>query len=117
MDNKSCSTVDDYIQLFSGNCKLKLQEIREIILTLLPEAAETISYQIPAYKINTTVIYFAGFKNHISLYPAPRNIEGFEELSNYKGGKGTVQFALDKDLPLDLIKKIILYRKRINTKK
>ncbi|WP_136667111.1 iron chaperone [Flavobacterium sp. H122] len=117
METKRFTTVDEYINHFPENCKVKLQEIRKIIGSILPEATEIISYQIPAYKINGFVIYFAGFAKHISLYPAPREIQGFEELNQFKGGKGTVQFPLDKDLPLELITKIVNFRKQEDSKK
>lgn len=117
MERKKHNTVDDYINDFSDTARVKLSELRKLILHILPEATETISYQIPAYKINGVVIYFAGYKKHISLYPAPRDHQAFEELVNYKGGKGTVQFDLDKNLPVDLIIKIINFRKQEDSKK
>ena len=106
------NTVDEYINHFPENTRQKLNELRKLILQSLPESEEKISYQIPAYQIHGVIIYFAAFKNHISLYAAPRNEHGFEELENYKGGKGTIQLPLDKDLPTHLITKIINYRKQ-----
>ncbi len=82
----------------------------------MPKAEETISYGIPTFKINGRyVIYFAGYKNHVSVYPAPRdNPEFKKELAEYKGGKGTVQFPLDKPLPLDLISRMTAFRLKVN---
>lgn len=116
MARLSPQNVDEYINSFSSPCKERLEKLRALILKLLPEAIETISYQIPAYKINKNVIFFAGFKKHISVYPAPRGAKGFEILEQFKGGKGTVQFPLVLDLPEDLITKIILFRKEEDSK-
>ncbi|MDQ4140110.1 MAG: DUF1801 domain-containing protein, partial [Bacteroidota bacterium] len=79
-----------------------------------PEAEETISYAIPTFTLKGTyLIYFAGFKNHTGIYPAPRENSAFkDELASYKGGKGTIQFPLNKPLPLDLITRIVQFRKR-----
>ena len=89
-----------------------LKELRAIVKKMAPDAEEGISYGIPVFKLNGKMfVYIAGFKNHTSLYPAPRGNDAFkEELANYKGGKGTVQFPLDKPLPVGLIKRIIKFR-------
>lgn len=72
---------------------------------------ETISYRIPAYKLDGNLVYFAGFAQHIGVYPAPRDSLQFrDELAAYAGGKGTVQFPHDKPLPLDLIRRIVAFR-------
>lgn len=116
MDRKTPKDVDDYISWFPEETQKLLAEIRSLIRTNAPEAEETISYNIPAYKLNGILIYFAGFQKHVSMYPAPRENEGFiAELSNYKGGKGTLQFPLNKALPVDLIRRIILFRKENNS--
>ncbi|HKZ66036.1 MAG TPA: DUF1801 domain-containing protein, partial [Chitinophagaceae bacterium] len=88
------------------------------IKNTVPDAEETISYAIPAFNLNKTyLVYFAGYKNHISLYPAPTGNETFEkEIAAYKSGKGTLQFPLDKPLPLSLITKIVKYRLKENLK-
>lgn len=112
------STIDKYISTFPKDVQKKLETIRETIIKTAPEAEETISYQIPAFKLNGTLIYFAGFKNHVSIYPAPRGDAEFKkELSEYKGGKGTVQFSLDKPIPLSLIRRIVKYRIKENFNK
>lgn len=109
--------VDEYISWFPEETQLKLATIRDLIKKATPEAEETISYAIPAYKLNGVLIYFAGFTKHISIYPAPRESEAFvEELSNYKGGKGTIQFPLNKPLPVGLIARIINFRIQENLK-
>ncbi len=104
--------VDQYIAGFPTETQLLLKQVRETIQGYHADLQETISYQIPAYKLNgKVVIYFAGFKNHISIYPVPRQIEAFQELLKpYKGGKGTAQFPIQSPIPFALIKKILAYR-------
>lgn len=104
------TNTDEYIDTFPESTQKVLREIRAFIKTLAPDATEKISYGIPTFVLNGYLIYFAGYKHHVSLYPAPRGIKGFEELDNYKGGKGTVQFPLNKPLPWNLIKRVVNYR-------
>lgn len=105
------STVDEYIKSFPAKTQSLLKQLRKTIKAAAPKAEEMISYGIAGYKQQGMLIYFAGFSNHVSVYPAPRTAPGFKkELAVYKGGKGTVQFPLDKPLPLDLVKRIIRYR-------
>jgi uncharacterized protein YdhG (YjbR/CyaY superfamily) len=105
-------SVDAYIESQPEPAQEKLQQIRSLIKKQVPAAEETISYDIPAYKLEGRIlIYFAGFLKHVSIYPAPRSHPSFKEaLEPYKGGKGTVQFVLDKPLPVTLIKNIIRFR-------
>lgn len=111
-------SIDDYISGFPVEVQGLLQQVRLKIKELAPRAEETISYGIPTFKLNGNLVHFAAFKNHIGLYPTPSGLEEFEkELSPYKQGKGSVQFPLDKSLPLDLIAKIVAYRVRKNTEK
>lgn len=116
MRRSDFKSVDQYISTFPEDTKKLLEIVRKTIKKVAPRAQEGISYQIPVFKLNGNyLIYFAGFKNHISIYPAPRGYKEFEdELSKYKGGKGTVQFELDKPLPLDLIKRIVKFRLKLN---
>ena len=103
--------VDEYISMFPDNIQELLKEVRATITAAAPEAEEVISYQMPAYKFHGMLIFFAAFKNHIGLYPGVSGIETFkEELSVYKGAKGSVQFPLSKPLPLDLIARIVKFR-------
>ena len=109
--------VDEYISMFSDNIQELLIELRATIKEAAPEAEEVISYQMPAYKFHGVLIYFAAFKNHIGLYPRVSGIETFKnELSVYKGAKGSVQFPLNKPLPLDLIARIVKFRVTENLK-
>lgn len=108
-------SVPEYIASFPPDIRKELKKIRATIRKAAPKAAESISYQIPAYKLNGKVlIYFAGFAKHLSVYPAPRQASEFKkELSGYKGGKGTVQFPLDRPIPYDLIKRIVNFRSNL----
>lgn len=108
-------TVDEYLETFPPATKILLKKIRDTIKAAAPQAEEIISYGIAGYKFHGMLIYFAGFTNHVSIYPAPREAASFKkELADYKGGKGTVQFSLDKPLPLDLIKRIVKFRTNAN---
>ena len=112
------STIDEYIGLFPDDVQKILQEIRQVIKSTAPEATEKISYQMPTFYLKGNLVHFAAFKNHIGFYPVPSGIEKFkEELSQYKGGKGSVQFPLDKPMPYDLIRRIVLFRVEENLKK
>jgi len=112
------NTVDDYLKTFPPTVRSVLEKIRRAIRSAAPGAEETISYGIAGYKYHGMLIYFAGYKNHVSIYPAPRTVPAFKkELADYKGGKGTVQFPLDKPLPLDLVKRIVRYRMKENEEK
>jgi uncharacterized protein YdhG (YjbR/CyaY superfamily) len=105
-------TVDDYIKSFPENVQDMLSQIRAIIKENAPEAVESISYQMPAYKTHgRPLVYFAGYKNHIGFYATPTGHSEFEqELSKYKQGKGSVQFPVDKPIPADLIARIVKFR-------
>jgi len=110
-ETKKAKDVDEYISIFPDKIQELLKEMRATIKKAAPEAEEVISYQMPAYKFYGMLIYFAAFKNHIGLYPGVSGIETFkEELSVYKGAKGSVQFPLNKPLPLDLIARIVRFR-------
>ena len=118
-DNKTApKNIDEYIANFPKDVQIILQEIRAVIHQAAPDTEETISYQMPTFKLRGNLVHFAAFQNHIGFYPVPTGIEAFkEELSVYKGGKGSVQFPLDKPMPLDLIRKIVKFRAAENLKK
>lgn len=109
--------IDEYIAGFPAHVQKILHLIRLTIRKAAPDATEAISYQIPAFKLNgKNLIHFAAFKNHTSVYPAPRGVDEFkEELSAYKGGKGTVQFPFDEPIPYELITRIVKFRIRKQT--
>jgi uncharacterized protein YdhG (YjbR/CyaY superfamily) len=105
------NTIDEYIAAFPLEIQSILSNIREIVRKLAPEATEKISYQMPTFYLNGNLVHFAAFKKHIGFYPTPSGIEAFqEELSKYKGAKGSVQFPLNQPIPYDLIRKIVIYR-------
>jgi uncharacterized protein YdhG (YjbR/CyaY superfamily) len=112
MKRTAPDSVDDYIAGFPADTQKVLEKIRKTIRKATPKAEESISYQIPAYKLDGKVlIYFAGFEKHVSVYPAPREAKEFKkELAAYRGGKGTVQFPLDKKIDYDLITRIVKYK-------
>jgi uncharacterized protein YdhG (YjbR/CyaY superfamily) len=108
--------IDEYIAGFPNDVQEILEEIRMTIRKAAPDAEGTISYQIPTFTLKGKyLIYFAAYKKHIGLYPAPRGIEKFKkELSVYEGGKGTVRFPLDEPMPFGLIKRIVKFRVKEN---
>ena len=115
---KGASSIDEYIAMFPPQVQKKLQEVRATIHAAAPAAAEKISYQMPTFTLDGNLVYFGGFKDHIGFYPIPSGIEAFKkELSKYKQGKGSVQFPLDQPMPLDLIRRIVLFRAEENKKK
>ncbi|MHC1698579.1 MAG: DUF1801 domain-containing protein [Geobacteraceae bacterium] len=112
------SFVDKYINGFPEHIQVKLQEIRNLISSAAPEASEKISYAIPTFYLHGNLVHFAGYKKHIGFYPGTAVITLFkEELKDYKIAKGSVQFPMEKPLPAQLIRQIVLYRVEENLKK
>jgi len=106
-------SVDDYLATMPEATRKVLDDVRATIRQVLPDANEVISYQIPAYKQDgVAVIYFAGWKEHFSLYPVGEAFAAAfpEEAARYPLSKGTVRFPLDEKVPVDLIKKIVKLR-------
>ena len=104
-------TIDAYIAGFPEDVQAILQQVRRTIHEAAPEATEAISYQMPTFKLHGNLVHFAAFKNHIGFYPTPTGVAEFEEeLAAFKQGKGSVQFPLDKPMPLGLITRIVNYR-------
>jgi len=107
--------IDEYIAGFPKDVQKSLEKIRRTIRKAAPDAEETISYQMPTFTLRGNLVYFAAYKKHIGLYPAPRGIEKFKkELSAYKGSKGTVRFPLDEPIPFELISRIVKFRVKDN---
>jgi uncharacterized protein YdhG (YjbR/CyaY superfamily) len=104
-------TIDEYINASPKNVQSILEKMRQTIKKAAPGAVETISYQIPTFKLNGKgLAYFAAFKNHIGFYPVPSGVTAFKkELAPYKQGKGSVQFPLDQPIPYDLVRKITVF--------
>lgn len=105
--------VNQYISQFPEDVQQDLNKIREIILQEVSEAEEKISYGMPGYYLNgKPLVYFAGYKKHIGFYATPNGHEKFQkEFSKYKQGKGSVQFPLNEEIPYELIKKVVRYRR------
>lgn len=103
--------IDEYISSFPEDVQKMLRQIRETIHKASPKAEEVISYNIPAFKQHSVLVYFAAFKNHIGFFPTSKPISVFKkELSAYKTSKGTIHFTIDKKIPLGLITKITKFR-------
>lgn len=119
---KKYSSINAYIDEFPEETRKKLYELKECILTVVPNAKELFTYGVPAFALieggkMEEQIMIAGFKNHVGFYPHPTTIEFFDkELSIYKRGKGSVQFPLDKELPKDLIIEMVRYRFKLISK-
>jgi uncharacterized protein YdhG (YjbR/CyaY superfamily) len=112
------TSIDEYINSFPEDIQRILNDLRQTIKEVAPEAQETINYQIPTFTLNGNLVHFAAFEHHIGFYPTPSGMEAFKkELSAYKGAKGSVQFPINEPLPLPLIRKIVEYRVKENLAK
>ena len=110
-ESESPENIDAYIAGFPEKTQLLLHQLRATIREAAPMAEEVISYQMPAYKWNGILVYFAGYNNHIGFYPGLSGIQAFiSELSAYRTSKGTIQLPIDKPIPTDLIKRIVAFR-------
>lgn len=115
---KQFTTIDEYIKSFPKDVQSVLQRLRQTIRESVPGAEETISYQIPTFKLKGRyLVYFAGWQSHVSVYPVPRGDAAFKkEIAKYQKGKGTLQFPLDKPVPYDLVKKVAVLLKKERAK-
>ncbi len=111
--------IDDYLAQLPENQRIMLEELRQTIREAAPQAEEVISYQMPAFKYNGMLVYFAAFKNHCSLFGGNASVikEMAAELKDYKTSTGTIQFTDDKPLPAALVRKIVLARVKENEAK
>lgn len=118
-DKKLFMTIDDYISTFPADIQAILENVRQSIQKAAPEATETMSYGIPTFDLNGKhLVFFAGWKQHISLYPLPAGDEAFQqEIAHYKRAKGTLQFPLDKPIPYDLVEQIVTLLMKENPEK
>ena len=115
---KGYSTIDEYIATFTKDIQGILKALRQAIRESAPKAEETISYQMPAFRLNGILVYFAAFRDHISFFPTSSGVAAFKkELSQYEISKGTIRFPLDKPIPLELVKEIVKYRVKENMSK
>lgn len=102
---------DSYIATQPEATRLILEQLRQIIKEIAPEAEESISYQMPAFKLNGMLVWYAGYKKHVGFYPSSKPIQVFkDELTAYKTSKGAIQFQLNKPLPVELITKIVKFK-------
>ena len=106
------TSVGEYIGSLPPDVQKTMNEIRAAIKEVVPEAREKISYQIACFELNgKNLVHYAGWKNHVSMYPTPEGTEAFNKaIAQYAGGKGTTKFPLDQPLPLKLIRQIVKFR-------
>ncbi|PGY13058.1 iron chaperone [Bacillus sp. AFS031507] len=112
------NSIGEYIQQFPPDVQEKLNTLRKVIKESAPDAEEKISYQMPTFALRGNLVHFAAYKNHIGFYPTSSGIAAFkDELSQYKGAKGSVQFQIEKPLPYILISEIVKFRVAENMKR
>ena len=117
-NSKVAGNIDEYIERFPENVQTILQKLRVTIRKAAPGAEEVISYQMPAFKYHGTLVYFAGYNNHIGFYPTSSPMKFFKDrLTNYKTSKGAIQFPINEAIPLALVKDIVKFRIRENLEK
>ena len=115
MQRKKFQSIDEYIATFPPNVQAILETLRQTIKAAAPQAEETISYGMPAFRLNGVLVWFAAFKNHVGFYPRVSAIEAFKDkLAVYETSKGTVKFPLTEPLPLGLIGEIVRFRVKEN---
>ena len=110
--------IDGYISQFPADVQAILEKVRATIRHAAPEATETISYQMPAFKQHGMLVYFAAWKQHIGLYPPVSGDKALEKaVARYAGPKGNLQFPLQEPIPYDLIERIVRLRVEQDTAK
>ena len=119
MDTKQTNgvrEVDDYLSRLPEECRSPLERLRKIIRSVIPEATEVISYQVPTFKLNgRMLVSYAGFQKHCSFFPGAGPIEAHQkELSSFSTSKGTIRFTPEQPLPAALVKKLVKTRIRLN---
>jgi uncharacterized protein YdhG (YjbR/CyaY superfamily) len=104
-------SIDSYIAGFPSKVQSILKKIRSTVRKAAPDAKEKISYRMPAFFQDGVLIYFAGFKNHIGVFPPVRgDAKLMKDLAPYRGPKGNLKFPLDEPMPYDLIRRIVMSR-------
>jgi len=112
---KAPKNIDDYIGDFPKKVQRVLRKLRSAIKKAAPLAKETISYRIPTFTLRGYLVHLAAFKDHVSLFPSSSPMKAFRgELSPYKVSRGTIQFPLDRPLPLTLVSRIVKFRVKEN---
>jgi uncharacterized protein YdhG (YjbR/CyaY superfamily) len=118
MDANRFTTVDEYFATLPRKAVTALQKMRSTIKKAAPKAKEVISYNMPAFKQEGILVFYAAWKEHVGLYPASPGMSVFDkELEKYERSKGTIRFPLDEPLPLDLISSIVKFRVQENIEK
>ncbi len=118
LDPESFTTIDEYIAMFPSNIQEKLIEMRSAIREAAPQAQEKISYRMPTFTLHGNLVHFAAHQNHIGFYPTPSAMEAFSnELSVYEKSKGAIRFPFDKPIPVDLVRRMVLFRVAENEEK
>lgn len=114
MDKNESKNVDEYISGFPQDVQDRMRKLRKTILEIAPDAVEEIRYKMASFKLaESTYVYFAGFKNHISFYPFPTGVKEFKEAEDKfnTSGRGTIQFKHDEELPYELVREMTKYWK------
>ena len=115
---KKSNDVDGYIASFPKDVRALLTKVRRTIRAAAPDSSEVISYNIPAYRQDGMLVYFAGFRNHIGLYPPVRGNQALQKaVAKYAGPKGNLRFPFDEPLPLGLIARIVRHKVKQNNSK
>jgi uncharacterized protein YdhG (YjbR/CyaY superfamily) len=105
------STVDEYISGYEGDMLKRLEALRTLVLSCSPDIEEKISWGMPTYVLNGNLVHFAASKHHIGFYPGPSGVDYFvERAPEYKHSKGAVQLPDKKELPVDLIRQVVMFR-------
>ena len=109
------ATVDDYIAAFAPAVQAVLRQVRQTVREAAPDAEEGISYQIPAFRQDGVLVYFAAFKSHVGFYPPVSGDAALQAaVAPYAGAKGNLRFPLDQPMPLELIGRITRLRLQQN---
>src|SRR5262245_21250643 len=115
---KKFKTVHEYLSAVPKEVRDALEEMRKTIRQAAPRAEEVISYNMPAFRANGILVWYAAFRKHIGFYPKPSAIVAFkEELAGYKTSKGAIQFPLEQGIPTNLVKKMVKFRVKENEQK
>lgn len=111
MPKSKPTTIAEYISAAPKEAQPKLREMLKVIRSAAPDAKECLKWSMPAFSYKRILVAFAGYKHHIGFYPTPSAMKAFAgELAGYVIGPGSIQFPLDKPLPLALIRKITAFR-------
>ncbi len=112
------ASIDKYIAAYQPAVRTILRKIKRTISDAVPDAEETISYRMPAFKLEGVIVYFAAFTNHIGLFPPVKGDASLERaVKRYAGPKGNLRFPYDEPIPYGLIKRIVKFRAKRNLEK